>query len=59
MTMYLIAPRLKSRKIEIEHGCFLPTGRRLREVVTLTKKQDTSVLTHLRSELRVKISINY
>ena len=35
--MYLVVPQLKSRQIEIKHGCFLPIGRRPREVVTLTK----------------------
>ena len=28
--MYLVVPQLKNRQIEIEHGCFLPIGRRLR-----------------------------
>ena len=26
--MYLFVPQLKNRQIEIEHGCFLPIGRR-------------------------------
>ena len=37
--MYLVVPELKSGQIEIEHGCFLPIGRRPREVVTLTKNK--------------------
>ena len=59
MTMYLVVPQLKSRQIEIKHGCFLPIGRRPREAVTLTKreKQDTAAQTYLRSKLRVNIKI--
>ena len=26
--MYLVVPQLKNRQMEIEHGCFLPIGRR-------------------------------
>ena len=37
--MYLVVPQLKSRQIEIKHGCFLPSGRRPQEVVTFTKNK--------------------
>ena len=57
--MYLVVPQLKNRQMEVEHGCFLPIGRRPQTSPRchLKKKQDTSAQTHLRSKLRVKISI--